>query len=585
MSDIEKNNVSTKIEVVSDDVVSTYSSSEETPKLGKFASFWDGFKPHPLYNQKLDLEGLTDLEKGNVRSSAIPLKRSLKNRHLQMISIGGAIGTGLFVGSGKALARSGPAGLIIAWSLTGTMIYSVIQALGELTVAMPVSGSYLQYNSRFISPAWGFCMAWNYALSWLIVVPLELVAASITIKYWHSSVNPAAWVSIYLALVIFINIFGIRGYGEAEFIFACIKVSAILGFIILAIVLNCGGGPNSNGYIGGKYWHDPGAFSHGFKGVCAVFVTSAFSFSGSELAALAAAETENPMKALPKATKQVFWRITLFYIIALAMIGLLVPYNEPRLFGNSSADATASPFVIAIVNAGIKGLPSVMNVVIMIAVCSVANSGVFAASRTIVSLSDHGYAPRIFGYIDKKGRPLVGVGITLLFGFLCYLVDAGNQTVIFDWMLSLSGLSALFTWGSACACHLRFRRCLYVQGRDTGELEYVAQTGIWGSLYGIVLIGLIILSQFWVALWPLGADKPNVTNFFQTWLCVPLLIVFYIGYFVWKREVVFWIRSKDIDIDTGRRKIDRDLLIAQIAEEKQRIASLVWYKRVYHFWC
>lgn len=586
--DDEKNTVLAAVTSVSSGTSAAPSAAalEAVNERSGINGFLDSFKPHPLYkNPQLDLEGLSEIEKGNLRATAIPLKRSLKNRHLQMISIGGAIGTGLFVGSGKALRRSGPAGLIIAWSLTGTMIYSVIQALGELTVALPVSGSYIQYNTRFISPAWGFCMAWNYALAWWITVPLELIAASITIKYWGSDVDPSAWVSIFLALIIFINIFGVKGYGEAEFVFSIIKVLAILGFIILGIVLNCGGGPQSTGYIGGKYWHDPGAFAHGFKGVCAVFVTSAFSFGGSELAALAAAETENPKKSLPKATKQVFWRITLFYLISLTLIGLLVPYTDPRLFGSSSSDAAASPFVIAIRNAGIKGLPSVMNVVIMIAVCSVANSGVFAASRTAVSLADNGYAPKWFAYIDKRGRPLVGVGITIAFGFLCFLVSTGKQGVVFDWMLAISGLSSLFTWGSVCVCHLRFRRILITRGRSTAELEYTAQTGIWGSLYGCILITLILISQFWVALFPLGAAKADVTNFFQTWLTVPILLVFYFGYMIWKRDTTFWLKNDEIDIDTGRREFDLEARIAQVAMDKAEIAAKPWYGRLYHFWC
>jgi len=269
--------------------------------------------------------------------------------------------------------------------LTGIMMYCTVQSLGELCVAFPVSGSFVQYNTRFISPAWGFCMAWNYALQWLVVLPLELVAAAITIDYWNSTISSAAWVTIFLVTVTFINVFGVKGYGEAEFIFSFLKVLAIVGYIILGIVINCGGGPKG-GYIGGKYWSNPGAFAAGFKGVCAVFVTSAFSFAGTELCGLAAAETENPRKSLPSATKQVFWRIALFYIISLTLVGVNVPYTDPRLLGNSGA--AASPFVISIQNAGIKGLPSVMNAVIMIAVLSVANSAVYGASRTIASLAD-----------------------------------------------------------------------------------------------------------------------------------------------------------------------------------------------------
>jgi amino acid transporter len=296
---------------------------------------------------------LNDVERAAMATAHSPLSRKLKSRHLQMIAIGGSIGTGLFVGSGKALHSGGPAALLIGFSAIGLMLYCVIQALGELAVVFPVSGAFSTFCTRFIDPAWGFAIGWSYAVQWLVVLPLELVAASITIGYWNSPINPAAWVSIFYVVVVVINLFGVRGYGEAEFVFSLIKVLAVVGFIILGVILDCGGGP-IGGYIGGRYFDNPGAFAHGFKGVCSVFVTAAFSFTGTELVGLAAAETENPRKTLPSAAKQVFWRILLFYILSLLMVGLLVPYNDPRLLGDSSVDAAASPFVMSINNAGIK---------------------------------------------------------------------------------------------------------------------------------------------------------------------------------------------------------------------------------------
>ena len=232
-----------------------------------------------------------------------------------MIAIGGSIGTGLFVGSGSALSTGGPAALIIDYGLIGIMLFCTVHALGELAVLYPVAGSFAAYSSRFIDPAWGFAMGWNYALQWMVTLPLEIVAASITLQFWDGAkgTNPAAWVTIFLFVIIAINLFGVRGYGEAEFVFSIIKVLAVVGFCILGIIINTGGVGDK--YYGAHYWYEPGAFAAGFKGVCSVFTTAAFSFSGTELVGLAAAESENPRKTLPKAVKQVFWRICLVSIL------------------------------------------------------------------------------------------------------------------------------------------------------------------------------------------------------------------------------------------------------------------------------
>ncbi|KAK5014884.1 histidine permease, partial [Cryomyces antarcticus] len=444
-----------------------------------------------------------DLEGAAARTAESPLSRKLKGRHLQMIAIGGSIGTGLFVGSGSALATGGPASLLIAFALIGIMLYCTVHALGEMAVLFPVAGSFSAYSTRFLDPAWGFAMGWNYAMQWLVVLPLEIVAASITVNYWNEGrVNNSAWVAIFLALIIAINLFGVKGYGEAEFVFAIIKVVAIIGFIILGIILTCGGGPQG-GYIGGRNWSNPGAFNHGFKGLCSTFVTAAFAFAGTELVGLAAAETANPRKSLPTAVKQVFWRITLFYIVSLTLVGLLVPYTDERLInGSSGADAKASPFVIAIVNAGINGLPSVMNVVIMIAVLSVGNSSIYGSSQTLAALADQGQAPRILGYIDRKGRPIVGIGIASALGFLAFLAGSDKAGEAFNWMLALSGLSSIFTWGSICLAHIRFRKAWRLNGHTLDELAFRSQPGVVGSWIGFLFNCLVLIAQFWTGFAP-----------------------------------------------------------------------------------
>lgn len=550
----------------------------------RWGRIFDSFKQGESQFEGLD--GLTDAERINVISAKSPLHQKLKNRHLQMIAIGGSIGTGLFVGSGNSLAGGGPAGVIIAYCIIGCFMFTTMQALGELAVAFPVSGAFSVYNSKFVCPAWGFTMAWNYAMQWLVVLPLELVTASIVISYWNKEINGAAWVSIFWVFISAINIFGVKGYGEAEFIFAIVKIVAIVGYCILGIILAAGGGPNHE-YIGGRYYQHPGAFNHGFKGVCSVFVTAAFAFAGTELAALAAAETENPRKSLPKACKQVFWRICLFYIVSLTLVGLLVPYTDDRLGGASNA--AASPFVISIVNAGIHGLPSLFNVVILISVLSVGNSSTYGCTRTLVSMAEQGFAPKIFGYIDRAGRPLVALGISLTFGLLCFLAASSKHGAVFNWMLALSGLSSIFTWASACACHVIFRLALKAQGRSTDELSFTAPTGIYGSIFGVVGYCLVLMAQFWVGAWPISSTPVSpsdaASSFFQAYLAAPVVIVFYVFYMCWKRDFTFFNGLKNIDLDTGRRIVDIELLKQEIAEEKAYLASKPMWYRAYNFWC
>ncbi|QRG35814.1 hypothetical protein FDK38_000139 [Candidozyma auris] len=561
--------------------INAFDEQDHKEPVGRWESFVDGFRRFDEKDLGLD-PGLSDIEKTAIITANSPLSRSLKDRHLQMIAIGGAIGTGLFIGSGKVLANGGPASVVIAYFLIGCMIFCTVHALGELAVTFPVSGAFVTYNTRFIDPSWSFAMAWNYAMQWLVVLPLELVAAAITVQFWDDKTNSAAYCVAFYVLIMGINLFGVKGYGEAEFVFSAVKVIAVIGFIILGIVIVCGGGPKG-GYIGGKYWHDPGAFNHGFKGLCSVFVTAAFAFSGTELAGLASAETANPRKSLPKATKQVFWRITLFYLVSLIVVGCMVPYNNEEL-EKSDGTARYSPFVIGIRNAGIGGLPSVMNAVIMIAVLSVANSSVFGSSRTLAALAAAGFAPKIFNYIDKRGRPIFGILLAGVFGLLCFISASDKQGEAFDWMMALSGLSSLFTWGSICGSHLRFRWALKSQGRTTDELAYTSQAGIVGSIFGITLNFLVLIAQFWIALFPIGG-KPEAESFFKSYLSFPIIIVFYVFHKIWKKNWRMWIPVNEIDIDTGRRELDLDLLKQEIAEEKAYIRSKPFYYKVYKTFC
>lgn len=296
----------------------------------------------------------------------------------------------------------------------------------------------------------------NYlqTFQWIIVLPLELTVCSFTVQYWNRDVNVAVWITIFWVAIMVVNIFGTLGYAEEEFWASSFKLIAIVIFMIIAVVLICGGGPSSgiyDEYWGARLWYNPGAFQNGFKGFCSVFVTAAFSFAGTELVGLAAAESNNPTKSLPSAIKQVFWRITLFYIVGLTLVGLLVSSTDERLLNASNPYAEGvSPFVLAGLDAGLRGFDSFMNVVILVSVLSLGVSCVYGGSRTLTALAEQGYAPKIFAYIDRSGRPLASVALCLAFGALAYIVLASSGQLVFNWLLALSGLATLFTWGSIC---------------------------------------------------------------------------------------------------------------------------------------
>lgn len=368
------------------------------------------------------------------------------------------------------------------------------------------------------------------------------------------------------------------------------------------MVLIGGGGPADGAYstaIGGKFWKDPGPFAHGFKGVCAVFVTAAFSFAGTELVGLAATETKNPEKSLPRAIKMTFWRVALIYISTLTIIGLLVPFNDPDLL-QSRTEGKTSPFVIVIVRAKIAGLDSLINATICVSVLSIGCSCVYGASRTILALAENGFAPKFLAYVDKAGRPSLAILLVLLFGFIGYLNE--DSKVVLDWLLALSALSTLFTWLSINLAHIRFRQAWVYHGKSLDELPYRAALGIWGSAISAVIIFLVLIAQFYVAVSPIDGPA-SAKQFFLAMLALPVVLVLYIVGLIWKGvpdsawKEWTWKRPfavfkhfsfqrvgprtlANIDLITGRR-------CWKTAEElnavRARLAERPMWKRVYYW--
>ncbi|WP_291456272.1 amino acid permease, partial [Actinomyces sp. oral taxon 448] len=286
-------------------------------------------------------------------ASAQGLRRSLRSRHLTMISIGGAIGTGLFVASGATISQAGPGGALVAYAAIGIMVWLIMQSLGEMAAYLPVAGSFGEYGTRFVSPSFGFAIGWNYWFNWAITVAAELVAAALVMKYWLPEVPSIVWSGLFLLVLFGINALSTRAYGESEFWFATIKVVAVVAFLVLGtamIVGIMGEAPGTGNWTGGE-----APFVGGGEGILLVLLVAGYSFQGTELIGTAAGEAERPQTTIPRAIRTIFWRILLFYVGAIAVIGFLIPYTDPNLLNTSEENVSISPFTLVFERAGVLG--------------------------------------------------------------------------------------------------------------------------------------------------------------------------------------------------------------------------------------
>ncbi|CAJ0831587.1 10931_t:CDS:2 [Entrophospora sp. SA101] len=348
------------------------------------------------------------------------LKRALQARHLTMISIGGTIGTGLFLSSGASIAKAGPIGALLAYSIIGVIVHFMMTSLGEMATYIPISGSFNTYAKRFVDPALGFALGWNYWYFWAMTIAVEIVAAAIIIKYWLPYAPTWIFSIVILLVMLIINMFTVRGYGETEYWLSLIKIITVFAFIVTGILLNFGIIGKTHEVIGMKNYS---AGITDFYGFLAVILTAGFSFQGTELVGIAAGESKNPEKNVPKAIHQVYWRILLFYIFAIIVVGLLVPHNDPHLIANGLGGSAQSPFTIVFHRTGLEASTHLVNVVILVAVLSAGNSGLYAASRVLYNLAVEGNAPKVFQYINKDGIPLPALLATTGVGCLAFLMS------------------------------------------------------------------------------------------------------------------------------------------------------------------
>ncbi|KAK4049667.1 Basic amino-acid permease [Microbotryomycetes sp. JL201] len=482
------------------------------------------------------------------------LRRALSARQVSMIAIGGSIGTGLFLSTGRALAKGGPASLVICYSIVGFIVYLVMLCLGEMTTEYPLAGSFTTFSARFLNEPFSFSIGYNYLINDAVSVAGDLTAAQVLMDYWlpNGSLNWLPSLLFWVALVA-VNMIHVRAYGELEYALSLLKVVVIVIFFFLGIAVNVGAGPD-NGYIGAKYWQSSGGFVNGFRGFASLFVTASFAYGGTESIGITAGEQRNPSRNVPRTIRRVFWRIAIFYILTTIIIAFDVPYDFPNL---SSKSTTTSPFTIIWEKAGAKAAGSFMNAVIMTSVLSAGNHALYAGSRVLYGLSTTGHAPKLFLRTNKNNVPYSAVlavsSVSLLFFGASFLPGSANQ--IWTWSQNIVGVSNQLAWWTIGLASWRFRRAWKAQGRSVSQLRFPAPS--WAAPFVVLSVTVIILVQGWSAFAPWDTE-----SFFANYVELPVFALLYVVWWAIKRSKTAPLHQVDLDshryVDTPADLMDNE---------------------------
>ncbi|WP_180179719.1 amino acid permease [Acinetobacter sp. YH12041] len=461
--------------------------------------------------------------------NSVQLQRKLGARHLNMIAIGGSIGTGLFLASGATIASAGPGGALLAYALIGVMIYFLMTSLGELATHNPTSGAFFTYGTKYVEGGFGFALGWNYWYNWAITVAFELVAVQFIMKFWFPDIPGFYWSAIFLAVIFGINALTVKGFGESEFFFSLVKVLAIIAFIIIGIwmiakiMLTPGVSAFANWSVG------EAPFVGGFQALIGVAMIAGFSFQGTEMVGVAAGESKDPQKTIPVAIKQIFWRILLFYIVCIFIIGTLVAYNDPRLLqAAATEDIALSPFTLLYEKAGFAFAASMMNAVILTAILSAGNSGMYSSTRMLFDMARKGSAPKLFAHLDSRGVPMNALYATTAIAALCFLTTFFGEQEVFNWLLNMSGMCGFIVWLGIAISHYRFRKGYLAQGYQLEGLAYRAKFFPFAPWFAFVLCSIVVLGQNYQAV--LDGEWLAVLS---TYIGILLFLVIWLGY-KWK---------------------------------------------------
>lgn len=480
--------------------------------------------------------------------------RSFTPRQVHVISLGSNIGSGLFIATGKALANGGPGNMVIAYGLVCSCVWAVLQSLSEMTIAFPVSGNFIDYADRFVDPALAWGAGFAEWLGWVAVIGAEATFFNVLIQYWAEGSFPeAASITIFLFSCIAIFTLPNVVFAWFEYATSLIKIFLFLLIIVTSLAITLGAGPN--GYVHhGRTWTDLPVFKNGFAGFANAALLATWAVGDQVFIGIIGGEAENPRYSMAHATKLVPFRVNFIYMISIVFITILVPSDDDRLLGGSGV--AASPFVIAIQDSGIKGLPDLLNVGIMCGLLAIAAESVYIASRILRTMSHQKIIPEVFARVDSKGRPRLSLIVTCTTGvFLAYINLSSGGQVGFGWLLSITSSAYFSVWIIISFTNYRFRQAVKAQNDELLEEQYAWRSSWWplAPAWLMLISVMLLICCLFAAIDPLDGSSFTAYNFFQYIIGILIIFVFTIAYKLLMRTP--WRDPATADLKTGRNKI------------------------------
>ncbi|RMZ08859.1 hypothetical protein D0860_04495 [Hortaea werneckii] len=475
--------------------------------------------------------------RGSVNISGVQDKthRNLKPRHIQLIGIGGTIGTALYVQIGRGLLNGGPGSLFLAFTIWCSFILAVTMCMAEMVSYLPISSPFIRFAGRYVDEAFGFAAGWNFFVFEAILVPFEITACNVIIHYWSAVVPAGGIIAIVIVLYAQINLLAVKWYGETEFWAALGKVLLIVGLILFTFITMLGGNPLGDRF-GFRYWENPGSFKPLYYegslgrwlGFLQCLIQASFTIAGPDYVSMAAGEAENPRVVMPKAYNAVFYRLTTFFILGALCVGINVPYDDPELtaaFANDEPGAAASPYVVAMNRLRIRVLPSIVNALVLASAFSAGNSYVYCASRSLFGLALEGKAPKFLTRTNRQGVPYYCVLLVLLICLLAFLQVSNGSATVLAWFVNLVTASQLINFAVMCGTFLCWLKACKAQGLDRDTLPYKSRFQPFAAWYGLIGCTVMAFVGGYTVFLPGYWDTPSfISSYFMIALC-PILFV------------------------------------------------------------